>query len=61
MLQHPILGATHMIGTDAATVSASAPHAADGMVADRTLLAELALTFDLDVLVAETERDPFRR
>lgn len=33
---------------------------AEGIV-DAALIAELALTFDLDALVAEAQIDPFRR
>ena len=33
----------------------------DSAAADAALIAELALTFDLDALVAEGQADPFRR
>jgi hypothetical protein len=45
---------------DTAAADAREPGAA-GILIDAALIAELARTFDLDILVAEAPADPFRR
>ncbi|HUZ73235.1 MAG TPA: hypothetical protein VMU87_09625 [Stellaceae bacterium] len=49
--------------TAAATPQRTTPNAprVAGEASDAALLAELALTFDLEALVAEAQADPFRR
>jgi len=65
MLDHPIVGAAAMTAsrTAAATPQRTTPNAprVAGEASDAALLAELALTFDLEALVAEAQADPFRR
>jgi hypothetical protein len=63
MLEQRNFGATAMTAPRFAfSLAAAAPeHRNESIVADAALMAELALTFDLDTLVAEALIDPFRR
>jgi hypothetical protein len=63
MLEQPCRAAQEIATSGRAAPAApqrGEPGAA-GIVVDTTLIAELALTFDLDRLVAEAINDPFRR
>lgn len=63
MLEERNYGATVMTASHFASSAASVAHepCADSIFADAALIAELALTFDLDALVTEGQIDPFRR
>ncbi len=67
MFDHPVVGAAAMTPSRAAAAAVPPQHTTQdlpsnaGDVSDAALLAELALTFDLDALVAAALVDPFRR